>query len=318
MKINKKTILLLISIFIVFVPIYAQEQAIPELKSRVTDLTGTLMQNEISVLEQKLTLFEEANGSQIVVLMIYTTDSESIEEYSMRVAEKWKIGRKDIDDGVILLIAKSDRKLRIEVGYGLESTISDAYAQKIIDDFIVPQFKNGYFYKGVYAGVDEIIKLISGNSSIPKSKTVELEYYSKKLRSSGGNIFYISILISLVFIGSWFLSNFRKRKLLFILYLFLLVCLSILCSILFNSWGALCGFFVYLLIVSLMVIRNGKKNSKGSNSSGNKSSSFFGGSNFDNNNFGGGGFDDGGSFGGGNDFDGGGGCFGGGGASGDW
>ncbi len=102
------------------------EVAVPALKSRVTDLTGTLAANEAAQLEQKLAAFEARKGSQIAVLIVPTTQPETIEQYSIRVAEAWKLGRKGIDDGALLLIAKQDRTVRIEVGYGLEGVLPDA------------------------------------------------------------------------------------------------------------------------------------------------------------------------------------------------
>ncbi len=101
-------------------------QKIPELWQRVTDLTQTLAEDEKATLEQKLEKFENETKSQIAVLIIPTTQPETIEEYSMRVVEKWKLGREGVDDGILLLIAKNDRKLRIEVGYGIEGIIPDA------------------------------------------------------------------------------------------------------------------------------------------------------------------------------------------------
>src|SRR5690349_7257398 len=94
--------------------------AIPPLKARVTDLTGTLSTNEATQLEQKLAGFEARKGSQVAVLIVPTTQPETIEQYSIRVVDAWKLGRKGIDDGVLLLVAKQDRTVRVEVGYGLE------------------------------------------------------------------------------------------------------------------------------------------------------------------------------------------------------
>ena len=116
------------------------EVAIPLLKSPVTDLTATLSVNEVTQLEQKLAAFEKAKGGQIAVLIVLTTQPETIEQYALRVVETWKLGRKSIDDGVLLLVAKNDRTLRIEVGYGVEGALPDAMAKRIIAEIIVPQF----------------------------------------------------------------------------------------------------------------------------------------------------------------------------------
>ena len=141
---------------------FAELVAIPELSSRVTDLTQTLSPAEQAQLEQKLAAFEQKKGSQIALLILPTTQPEDIAQYSIRVVEKWKIGRDKVDDGVLVLIAKDDRKMRIEVGYGLEGAIPDLYAKRIISEVIGPKFKQGDFYGGLDAGVDKIVGLIEG------------------------------------------------------------------------------------------------------------------------------------------------------------
>jgi len=151
---------------------FAELVAIPELSSRVTDLTQTLSQAEQAQLEQKLAAFEAKKGSQIALLIVPTTQPEDIAQYAIRVVEKWKIGREKVDDGVLVLIAKEDRKLRIEVGYGLEGAIPDLYAKRIISEVISPQFKQGDFYGGLDAGIDKIIGLVDGEA-LPAPEAVE-------------------------------------------------------------------------------------------------------------------------------------------------
>ncbi len=141
---------------------HAELVAIPELSSRVTDLTQTLSSVQEAQLENKLAAFEAKKGSQIAVLIVPSTQPEDIAQYSIRVVEKWKIGREKSDDGVLLLVAKDDRKLRIEVGYGLEGAIPDLYAKRIISEVISPKFKQGDFYGGLDAGVDTLIGLVDG------------------------------------------------------------------------------------------------------------------------------------------------------------
>ncbi len=141
--------------------------AVPALIARVTDLTGTLTPEQKSSLEQRLAAFEARKGSQVAVLMLPTTKPEEIEQFGIRVGEAWKIGRKGTDDGVILIVAKEDRRLRIEVGYGLEGVISDAVAKRVISETITPKFKTGDFYGGVSDGVDRITKLIDGEKLPP-------------------------------------------------------------------------------------------------------------------------------------------------------
>ena len=138
------------------------EVAVPPLKARLTDLTGTLTADQAAALEAKLAAFEARKGSQVAVLLVPTLQPETVEQYAIRVFDQWKLGRKGVDDGVLLLIAKNDRKLRIEVGRGLEGAIPDAYAKRIIDEEITPRFRQGDFYGGIEAGVARIAKLIDG------------------------------------------------------------------------------------------------------------------------------------------------------------
>lgn len=140
----------------------AEEAAVPDLSRRVTDLTGTLSATQRDALEEKLAQFEQEKGSQIAVLLVPTTQPEDIAQYSIRVADAWKIGREKIADGVILIVAKDDRKMRIEVGRGLEGAIPDIYAKRIIADVMAPKFKQGDFAGGINAGVDSLMELIKG------------------------------------------------------------------------------------------------------------------------------------------------------------
>jgi uncharacterized protein len=136
--------------------------AVPPLSGRVVDQTGTLTAGDIASLTQTLRDLETRKGSQVAVLIVPTTDGEAIEQYSLRVAEAWKIGRKKIDDGALLVIAKNDRRLRIEVGYGLEGALTDATTKRIIDEDITPKFKTGDFAGGVSAGTERMVRVING------------------------------------------------------------------------------------------------------------------------------------------------------------
>jgi uncharacterized protein len=142
----------------------AAEVAVPPLKARVTDLSSTLSQDQRAALEQKLAALEARKGSQIAVLLVPTTQPEAVEQYAIRVFDQWKLGRKGVDDGVLLLVAKNDRKLRIEVGRGLEGAIPDAFAKRIIEEEITPRFKQGDFNGGISAGVDRIARLVDGET----------------------------------------------------------------------------------------------------------------------------------------------------------
>src|SRR5215475_2766329 len=140
----------------------AAEVAVPPLSGRVVDLTDTLSSTDIAALSQRLKDFEARKGSQVAVLIVPTTQPETIEQYSIRAAEAWKIGRKKIDDGALLVIAKNDRKLRIEVGYGLEGALTDITSRRIIDEVIVPRFKTGDFSGGISEGLSRMIGVIDG------------------------------------------------------------------------------------------------------------------------------------------------------------
>jgi len=153
-----------------FAAFAAAQVPVPPLKSRVTDLTATLSNAQRAMLEQKLAAFESRKGAQIAVLMVPTTQPETVEQYAVRVEETWKLGRKGVDDGVLLVVAKDDRKLWIEVGYGLEGALTDATTKRIIDEEIVPHFRQGDFAGGVAAGVDRIMRVIDGEPLPPPKR----------------------------------------------------------------------------------------------------------------------------------------------------
>jgi uncharacterized protein len=151
-------------------PVRAQ-QPVPALTARVIDLTATLGADRIAALDARLAAFESRTGSQIAVLLVPSTQPESIEQYALRVAEAWQLGRDGIDDGLLLLIAKEDRTLRIEVGYGLEGAVPDALANRIIDERIVPRFYRDDFAGGISDGVDALVGLVEGEALPPPAAT---------------------------------------------------------------------------------------------------------------------------------------------------
>jgi uncharacterized protein len=144
--------------------------AVPPLTQRVTDLTSTLDAQQTQTLESRLAEFEASKGAQLAVLIVPTTQPETIEQFSLRVVEAWKLGRKKVDDGALLLIAKDDHKLRIEVGYGLEGVLNDATANRIIDEIVVPQFKRGEFYVGIESGIAAMMQIINGEPLPPPQR----------------------------------------------------------------------------------------------------------------------------------------------------
>lgn len=170
------------------------EVSIPALKARVTDLTQTLTVSQKNELEALLANFEARKGSQIAVLMIQSTEGESIEEYALRIVESWKLGRRSIDDGVLLLIAKEDRAMRIEVGYGLEGALSDIVSKRIIAEAITPYFKQGNFFGGLDAGVRQMMSVIDGEL-LPASQT-QKSTKSSKLPSSIELAIVLSVVLS--------------------------------------------------------------------------------------------------------------------------
>lgn len=147
---------------------FAQDlQPVPPLTARVTDTTGTLEAAQCAALEAKLETFEREKGAQVAVLIVPTTAPEDIAQYSIRVVEAWKLGRAQPDDGVLLLVAKDDRRLRIEVGYGLEGALPDAIASRIIRETITPHFRQNDYYGGIDAGVGQILGVIRGEELPP-------------------------------------------------------------------------------------------------------------------------------------------------------
>jgi len=179
------------------------EIAIPQLSQRVTDLTGTLTAEQIVALDTKLAAFEAKKGSQIAVLMLPSTQPEDIAAYSIRVADAWKIGREKVDDGVILIVAKDDRKSRLEVGRGLEGVIPDAIAKRVLAETMKPHFKNEDYAGGIDAGVTQIIGLIEGETlPAPSGETSSAD--------DGFDTFLIILFFCCIVIDLLFSSLFGK------------------------------------------------------------------------------------------------------------
>lgn len=176
------------------------EVPVPALTAQVVDSTGTLSNEQQAALIQKLQAFEAAKGSQIAVLLVQTTQAEPIEQYALRVAESWKIGRKGVDDGAILVVALQDRALRIEVGYGLEGALTDITSKRIIEEVIIPQFRQGDVAGGVAAGVDQMIRVIEGEP-LPEPSPANT--------SNGSNT--IEDIAPVVFMLALFLGGFLRK-----------------------------------------------------------------------------------------------------------
>ncbi|MBN8550170.1 MAG: TPM domain-containing protein [Deltaproteobacteria bacterium] len=177
------------------------DQAIPAYSSPVVDLTGSLSGAQKAALVSRLLEFQKTKGSQIAVLIVPSVEPESIEQYGIRVADAWKSGRKGIDDGAILLIAKNDRQLRIEVGRGLEGALTDAASKRIIDDIVVPSFRRNDFDGGVQAGVDAILKVVSGEP-LPSPQ-------ARNSPAFDGSILPFVLFFG-IFLGNFFVATFGR------------------------------------------------------------------------------------------------------------
>lgn len=181
----------------------ADQVPVPQLKARVTDLTGTLTQAQLQSIEATLAAFEQSKGSQIAVLMLASTRPETIEQYSIRVAEAWKIGRTRVDDGVILVIAKDDHKLRIEVGRGLEGAIPDVVAKRVIREVIAPHFLNRDFNGGIVDGAAALMKLIEGEPLPPPNQQAAGQASGSDLESMLAPLLVASVVLG-VFLSKVF------------------------------------------------------------------------------------------------------------------
>ena len=143
---------------------------VPKLTGRVVDLTGTLAVPEREAIASRLGAFEAAKGSQVVVLLVPTIGTETIEDFATRVTDAWKLGRAGVDDGVLFVIAKQERRMRIQSGRGVQGTLTDALSKRIITERVSPRFRAGDFGGGIQAGVDSIMKAIEGEALPPPAK----------------------------------------------------------------------------------------------------------------------------------------------------
>ena len=166
---------------------------VPALSARVIDQTGTLDAESLADIEAKLAAFEQSNGSQVVVLMVPSTAPEDIADFTQRVGDAWKVGRADVGDGALFVIAKDDRRLRIATAKALEGAIPDLMARRILDGAVTPAFRQGDYAGGITAGVDQILALIRGEE-------LPLPAASSAQRAAGSSDFeWMDALIFLVF-----------------------------------------------------------------------------------------------------------------------
>jgi uncharacterized protein len=283
------------------------EVAVPALSGRVIDQTKTLTPEQMRTLDQKLREIEARKGSQVVVLMVPTTKPEEIEQFAIRVADKWKIGRKKVDDGAILFIAKNDRTVRIEVGYGLEGVLTDALSKRIIDGTMIPRFKQQDFYGGISAGVDQIGRVIDGEILPTPAPNRQL------VADQEGTLSSLSVLFVIALVLGSFLRKILGRALgatatgVAVAFIGWFIAGALLTALL----GGVIAFIVTLLSGGLGGLTSGYYGGRGGAGSNAGRSAGRGG-------FGGESGVSGGGFSGSGGFSGGGGGFGGGGASGRW
>ncbi len=181
---------------------------VPKLERRVTDLTGSISAPDEARIEQRIRALEQGKGAQIVVLMVDTTEPEAIFDYTMRVAEAWKIGRKGVDDGIVFVIAKGDRKMQILTGPGIQGVVTDAMAKRVIAEIVAPRFREGRFADGVFDGVDKLAGLVEGEALPPpptkKRASKNVDYQGFIVFAVFAALFVAPILRSLVgrFLGA--------------------------------------------------------------------------------------------------------------------
>lgn len=274
-------------------PLLVSALDVPPLTGRVVDRAGVLPVHDSEALTDQLKAHEDKTGNQVAVLILPSLDGEPLEEYSHRVATTWKLGQRGTDNGVLLLIALKERKLRIEVGYGLEGTLTDLRSSRIIRQEIVPRFKAGDIPGGVRAGTDAILKTIEGTYQAdeePRHRPPPVE----------GTLHYVVIGIIVGVLAGLILSQGlrRARALLGAVLSFMVAQAASF------PWGLIAAGVTAVLLWSVLSA-GGSRRRPGRFDDWTWYSS------------GGGGWSGGGSFGNGG-FSGGGGDFGGGGASGDW
>lgn len=287
-----RNILFILS-FLITSLVWAQvpDSKLPKLTDRVVDLTNTLSTNEKNSLSSFSEQIENSTTAQYVIAIIPSTAPYTLEEYSISLATYWKLGTKEEDNGVLLLVAKEDRKIRLEVGYGLEGQIPDAMAKRITSQLITPEFKKGQFYNGLLKGSMTIQQLISGETSqLNELASTHTNRYSKKKKTKHKWIFF---LLPFALFGVTLLkSKLGKVKGTIVGIALTLIILTIFTSIAFAiTYGIIFAIFILVL----------------SNRGGGRGGGFY---------YGGG--HGGSSFGGGSSFSGGGGSFGGGGSSDSW
>jgi uncharacterized protein len=190
-----KKIFLFTYFFVGCIVLFAQDIPIrPNPPRLVNDFTNTLTADQIQTLETKLVSLDNNTSTQIAVVLVPSTNGTTIADYNLELLRKWQVGSKANNNGIVLLVAKKDRKLDISVGYGLEGSLSDATAKSIIDDIIVPHFKGDDYYRGIDLGINSIVQAVQGKYNIKRETN----------KSGGGSsmLFFIIVLLIIFFILS--------------------------------------------------------------------------------------------------------------------
>jgi uncharacterized protein len=297
------TLIIVCLILIWLLPAGVRALEIPKLKARVTDLAGVLTPEQTASLEEKLAKFETTDSTQIAVLIIPSLEGEALEDFSERVATAWRLGQKGRDNGALLFIAMKERKVRIEVGYGLEPTLTDLACVRIIQNEILPAFRQQHYFEGIDAGVTAITQTVRGVYQAP----IRPRNSSRRVETDNGWNWLVFLLVPLLWLlattGKWGGGILGGGAGMYLIYA--LLGLGLVPMLIGGAIGAVAGVFLGALVQA------GSRPSSGGRSGGFGGPFFPGG-------FGGGGFRSGGGGFGGGGFSGGGGGFGGGGASGSW
>lgn len=297
----KKTALLALLALVVLAAVPALGKDVPFLSGHVNDTANLLSSDAKQRIEQKLTQYEQETGHQIAILTIDSLEGDPIEDFSLRVATTWKLGQKGKDDGALLLVSKGDRKMRIEVGYGLEANLTDLQTKIIQDEVIIPYFKQGDFASGIEKGADAIVDTLKG-------KEPQAAAPPKPAGREGGGRGWFGVIPFLLFLLFPFSGEALRRKSWF-LYVFLMPWYFFLGFLLGGPLGwILLGAWAVLFPLLRTFLPAGALSGTGRKGGGGWW-------------LGGGGFGGGGgswSGGGGGGFSGGGGSFGGGGSSSSW
>ncbi len=213
-----KKIILVLAILLSGVILYADEPVFPALTGPVVDTASLLSTEQVKLLSEKSLSFQNSKGSQIAVCIVPTTSPLTIEDYGIQLSKRWKIGRSKIDDGIIIIVAKNDRKMRIEVGYGLEHAVTDLRAGRIVDYIMAPEFCKGDFYKGIDASIDSLITFINGGDITALSSEKSESLTSSSAGSNPGFSFGVALIVASVILFIVFMAKGKAILSLFLTY----------------------------------------------------------------------------------------------------